>query len=217
MRLIFFLEDSPPELRSLVDFLNGQMKETEVLIVEARLYDSPTGRVIVPWLFGYTEEARVAKRESRAQVVREGGLGGEEGYKGAIEQGSLDDFIKAGIRRMLDAWPDNNLDLPYWKFTKIAIFKVPSMHRSRGLFQIDRNGDLEIYFNNWQPDENSKIGAPQIEFRDAFSSEVQKLFGIKFTDHQLRGFPTIKADTWARKVEELVSMLENLLAPKNGT
>ncbi len=35
IRLIFFLEHSPFELRSIVEFLNGQMKDTEVFIVEA--------------------------------------------------------------------------------------------------------------------------------------------------------------------------------------
>ncbi|RME60897.1 hypothetical protein D6779_01245, partial [Candidatus Parcubacteria bacterium] len=38
VRLVFFLEESPMELRSVVDFLNKQMERTEVLIVEARQY-----------------------------------------------------------------------------------------------------------------------------------------------------------------------------------
>lgn len=217
MRLIFFLEDSPPELRSLVEFLNGQMKNTEVLLVEARLYDSPSGRVVVPWLFGYTEEARVAKRESRAQVVREGAPRGEEAYVAAFEQGLLEEPIKAGIRHMLNAWSNKNRDISYWSFRASAIFMVPSMHRTRGLFQIGQNGDLQLYFNNWQPDARSNMGAPQIEFRDAFSSEIQKLFGIQFSDKQLRGFPIIKAAVWVGKVAELVSMLQNLLTSETST
>jgi hypothetical protein len=36
MRLVFFLEESPNELRSLVDFMNKQLKDTEVILVEAR-------------------------------------------------------------------------------------------------------------------------------------------------------------------------------------
>jgi hypothetical protein len=48
MRLIFFLEDSPLELRSVVEFLNGQLKETEVLIVEARQYRFENTRIVVP-------------------------------------------------------------------------------------------------------------------------------------------------------------------------
>jgi hypothetical protein len=68
MRLIFFLDDSPNELRSMVEFLNGQMKDTEVLIVEARQYRYEGATIVVPWVFGFTEEARVAKKESRTEI-----------------------------------------------------------------------------------------------------------------------------------------------------
>lgn len=62
LRLVFFLEDSSYELRSIVDFLNKQMERTEVLLVEARQYEHEGKRIVVPALFGYTEEARMVKR-----------------------------------------------------------------------------------------------------------------------------------------------------------
>lgn len=62
IRLVFFLEDAPFELRSIVDFLNRQMERTEVLLVEARQYELEGTTVVVPTLFGYTEEARQIKR-----------------------------------------------------------------------------------------------------------------------------------------------------------
>jgi hypothetical protein len=70
MRLIFFYDNSPNELRSMVEFLNGQMKDTEVLIVEARQYKHDNARIVVPWVFGFSEEARVAKKESKAETGR---------------------------------------------------------------------------------------------------------------------------------------------------
>ena len=62
VRLVFFLEDSPLELRSIVDFLNKQMQRSEILLVEARQYLQETTKIVVPTLFGYTEEARRVKR-----------------------------------------------------------------------------------------------------------------------------------------------------------
>jgi hypothetical protein len=62
MRLIFFLEESPYELRSIVDFLNRQTERTEILIVEARQFESDGIRIVVPSVFGYTEQARRIKR-----------------------------------------------------------------------------------------------------------------------------------------------------------
>jgi hypothetical protein len=62
LRIIFFLEESPMELRSVVDFLNKQMERSEVLLVEARQYSRDGTKIVVPTLFGYTEEARQVKR-----------------------------------------------------------------------------------------------------------------------------------------------------------
>lgn len=62
LRIVFFLEDSSPELRSVVDFLNRQMERSEVLLVEARQYSHAGSTIVVPTLFGYTEEARMIKR-----------------------------------------------------------------------------------------------------------------------------------------------------------
>jgi len=62
--LIFFLEEAPYELKSIVDFLNKQMERTEVLIVEAKQYEKNGLRIIVPRLFGYTEQARRIKKKT---------------------------------------------------------------------------------------------------------------------------------------------------------
>jgi len=62
LRLIFFLEESPYELRSIVDFLNRQTERTEILIVEARQFESEGIRIVVPSVFGYTEQARQIKK-----------------------------------------------------------------------------------------------------------------------------------------------------------
>lgn len=62
LRIVFFLEDSSPELRSIVDFLNRQMERSDVLLVEARQYSHDGAKIVVPTLFGYSEEARLVKR-----------------------------------------------------------------------------------------------------------------------------------------------------------
>lgn len=62
VRVIFLMEESSFELRSVVDFLNRQMERTEVLLVEVRQYELGGRRVVAPTLFGFTEQARLAKR-----------------------------------------------------------------------------------------------------------------------------------------------------------
>src|SRR5688572_8577388 len=51
IRMVFFLEEAPPELKSIVEFLNRQMERAEVMIVEAHLFETDGKRVIVPSLF----------------------------------------------------------------------------------------------------------------------------------------------------------------------
>ena len=62
IRLVFFMEEAPQELKSIVDFLNKQMERSEVLIVEARQFESAGMKVVAPSLFGFTEEARRVKK-----------------------------------------------------------------------------------------------------------------------------------------------------------
>lgn len=211
MRLIFFLEESPNELRSLVDFLNGQLKETEVLLVEARLYESHAGRVIVPWLFGYTEEARVAKRESRALAARPGKERGEAAYRAAIEEGPLPEEIKAAIRTLLETWPAAGQEAPGWIFGVNAIFMVPTLMKTRGLFHLGRNGDLQLYFGYWSPESYSDISEDQLRFRNEFASRVSHLFGIEFSEKQLRTFPAIKAAHLSGQISGFISLLKSII------
>jgi hypothetical protein len=65
LRLLFVADAIPPELRSIVEFLNHQMSPAEVLAVEIRQYvgGDPARplRTLVPRVFGQTEAAKQAK------------------------------------------------------------------------------------------------------------------------------------------------------------
>lgn len=63
IRLIFFIEETPPELASIVEFLNWQMERSEVLVVEVRQFAEGPLEIVVPVLYGYTEQTRQIKRK----------------------------------------------------------------------------------------------------------------------------------------------------------
>jgi hypothetical protein len=216
MRLIFFLEESPFELRSLVEFLNGQLKETEVLLVEARLYDSPSGRVVVPWLFGYTEQARVAKRESRTKASLAGTERGEEAYRRALAQDSVPDVVRSAVDALLGAWPTGKLEVAHWSFGVNAIFITPALPK-RGLFHVTRVGDLSLYLGYWNPDDYPDVGPTQVAVRDSFMGDLSALLGIQLNEKQLRGFPTIKASQWIGKVSEIIAILNRVTEDKSAS
>ena len=149
MRLVFFLEDSPLELRSIVEFLNGQLKDMEVLIVEARQYQQGEARIVVPWVFGFTEEARVAKRESKAETTRSAIVKGEAAFWEAIEAGALTEAWRDGIGDLVKsaaAIPGCEVT-----FQKTCIVSLPDIVPQRILFTISREGYLQLYLACWVP------------------------------------------------------------------
>jgi hypothetical protein len=66
IRLVFVADEISPELRSIVEFLNRQMTETEVLAIEVRQYVDEAGerQTIVPRIVGQTQAAKAAKRST---------------------------------------------------------------------------------------------------------------------------------------------------------
>lgn len=210
MRLIFFLEESPNELRSLVDFMNRQMKDTEVLIVEARQYEQGNNRIVVPWLFGFTEEARVAKRESRAETIRVSGDRGEEAFWVAVEGSGLPANAVEVMREVISDWatgPLSDYGSIWWGAG--CVFLFPTILRNRGLFSLRRNGTMEMYFGYWDEARYKDVGDLQIAVRNEFISAIEQITGTAFADKQRQGFPTIALDKWLPKSGELSkAMLE---------
>jgi hypothetical protein len=64
LRLVFVADEISPEVRSIVEYLNRQMTETEVLAIEVKQYVDDAGerQTIVPRILGQTEAARATKR-----------------------------------------------------------------------------------------------------------------------------------------------------------
>jgi hypothetical protein len=57
VRLLFVADQIPPELRKIVEFLNGQMRPAEVLAVELRQYEGQGLKTLVPIVIGQTQDA----------------------------------------------------------------------------------------------------------------------------------------------------------------
>lgn len=67
LRLIFVSDAIAPELRRIIEFLNGQMTRTEVLAIEVKQYVDEHGdhQTIVPRVIGDTETAKQTKSRPR--------------------------------------------------------------------------------------------------------------------------------------------------------
>lgn len=209
MRLIFFLEESPNELRSLVDFLNRQLNATEVLLVEARQYRSAAGLVVVPWLFGFTEEARVAKRESRAAASGRQQRG-EDAYWAAVSAGPLGEATQRDMEALINSFPRTAAGPLHWTWAVSALLLAPAWQKNRGVLGLKRSGELELFFNYWSPSKHADLDSVHQHFRDELARRLSTVFDLPFTARQLEGFPTIKPERWRPRIAQLVQVLKEV-------
>jgi hypothetical protein len=204
IRLIFLLEDSPYELRSIVEFLNGQLRDMEVLIVEARQYQHGERRIVVPSVFGFTEEARVAKRESRREIERSSLAKGESAFWESITGGALTDAAKNGIREFVNnAASISGCEVTYLRTCMIS---VPRLLPQRQLFGIQRSGYLDIYLASWRPREGTTLTDQQTAARDMFVSKLKDILGVD----QEKQYPSVASDKWIPHSGELFALLGEL-------
>jgi len=92
------------------------MEQTEVLIVEAKQYELNGYKVIIPTLFGYTEEARMAKRAGASlggqRRRREFGFSFQMGT--GTKRGSINvKTLSICPRSLFTLWTDGTLDLNF--------------------------------------------------------------------------------------------------------
>ena len=156
LRLVFFMEQSSPELRSIIAFLNSQMERTEVCLVEAKQFQNGDIRVVVPTLWGYTEQARRVKKTVTVQK------------SGARRVWNADSFREDLLRR-LDAATAQEV-LRFYEFSRklpnaelkwgsgkdrgsFSLVNPSASHRS--LLTVLSDGEMWLNFN-WLNETNSE-------------------------------------------------------------
>jgi hypothetical protein len=105
LRLVFVADQIPPRLRRIVEFLNGQMTETEVIAIEVKQYVDDVGKrqTIVPRVVGQTEAARQLKGQAQGRDWnRETILAELEAQRGLSE---------AAVAKAIYEWVDERGDL----------------------------------------------------------------------------------------------------------
>jgi hypothetical protein len=146
LRLLFVADRIPPELRRIVEFLNGQMERTEVLAVEIKQYTNEAGgRSLVPRVIGQTASSESAKKTVRAP----GRSWDESSWLKDLE-------LKAGapavaVARRLIAWAREEVgdDEPSWgNGASVGSFSVGFEHAGvrHVLVDVWSNGTASIRF-----------------------------------------------------------------------
>jgi hypothetical protein len=147
IRIVFFLEQAPPELKRLVEFLNKQMGAVEVLLVEARQYKGGDIQIVVPTLFGFTEQIRQIKREVSKQQSRQPVATDWASFRNNAIQKGLETEEIAVLENVYETCKVLNANIAWGRGAVTATFspKWPWLHPSVSPFTVYANGNLDLH------------------------------------------------------------------------
>lgn len=209
LRIIFFLEESPTELRSVVDFLNKQMERSEVLLVEARQYSRDGTRIVVPRLFGYTEQARQVKRS----VVVTTAATRKRWDRASFFADALAKLDASGAR-VLESLYDVCLSLGCeigWGTGAVnGTYTVRDLKAGLpSLLSVYSNGMLTLNFGALNAD---SAAAARERWKDLLANHV----GLQIPDDYAAKYPSYRIQEWGSKARLLSDALEQLISETRG-
>lgn len=153
LRLLFVADEIPDSLQRIIEFLNGQMADTEVLGLEIRQFISEQNhRTLVPRIIGRTSAAVQAK--SQASFAWN-----EDSYLERVKQVSgskTADICRRLLQefRRLGCWI-------YWGGGQkqagfVPIYEGAQKHQLGAVYVYEKHTSIEIYFQHFRPPFNQK-------------------------------------------------------------
>lgn len=197
------MEEAPQELKSIVDFLNRQTERAEILIVEARQFEDAGRRYILPSLFGYTEEARRAKRSVHVDTGRKRRTWNEEEFMAELAN-TLGVTEAATVRRIYETARAVGLEIRWGTGVKRGGFSLVAPKygpRSFATFLTDGEMWINLPYLEGSP-EGDQFRA---ELARRLSDEVRLETKGGVDDYWL-----YKAEEWVGRGTALATLLETI-------
>jgi hypothetical protein len=204
----FFLEEAPMELKSVVDFLNKQMQRSEVLLVEARQYSHGDVSVVVPTLFGYTDEARLVKRTITV-TPRDRKKWDSSSFFADVHSKLQESDAQNAVRELFDACKSLSCEISWGTGVNTGSFQVkwPSFC-PKAPITVYSNGGLAINFG-------SLSGDPQMEaLRDQLKDLVTTRLDFAVPEDYAKRYPGYKIGEWQHCTKDLVQILKEVFLAK---
>jgi len=205
IRIIFFLEQAPVELKRLVEYMNAQMTSVEVLLVEARQFGTEGFRIVVPTLYGYTEQIRGIKHAASSDKTRTPVAADWESFNKNAQQRGLEEPTITAMRQVYDACKALQADIAWGKGVATGSFspKWPTLSVSGSPFSVYSDGKLETHFPVFQ---NSDAGR---EFSSKFSAQLLEAQFPLPANYQ-SAWVRISPETWVPHVSDLIAVLKDV-------
>ena len=205
VRIVFFLEEAPMELKSVVDFLNKQMERSEILIVEARQYLHEGIRIVTPTLFGYTEEARQVKKSVSIKTGQRKKWDRSSFFTDAEER--LEPTQANAIRQVFNKCESLHCEFSWGTGKTAGSFSAKWPHLGKySVMTIFSDGYLTVNFGSFN--KNTK----EEEFRDFLKDQIVNKLNLAVPEDYEKRYPNYKITEWSPQVEELIQVLNEVIA-----
>jgi hypothetical protein len=207
VRVVFFLEQAPVELKRLVEFLNTQMSSMDVLLVEARQYRSEGIRVVVPTLFGFTERIREIKRAQATERNKKAIAVDWDSFSSNAEQKGLDPQSIESIKRLYEACKSLKAEIAWGRGAVTGSFspKWAAVNPNTAPFSVYADGKLELHLSSFQGNEASK------RFADTLAQEMIS-GGLSLPPDCTSGWFAVTPAQWIPKTDLVILALDHAVA-----
>lgn len=148
LRLLFVADEIPTSLQRIIEFLNGQMTDTEVLGLEVKQYVSNNGqRTLVPKLIGKTASAVQVKQK------QQGFKWDEESFLDRVS-GISGDAVASVCQRILTRFRDKGCRIYWGEGSKqagfVPIYDGTRKHQLLAVYSYGSTTKVEIYFQHFK-------------------------------------------------------------------
>jgi hypothetical protein len=203
IRLILFTEESPMELRRSVEFLNRQMENSEILLIEATQYKRNGFRIVVPSVVGYVDRARRPRRTLAQEASSNGQRWDEESYFAEAEKQLNSEQLRA-VRSVHQAVERLPFELEWASNSQDPAFEVllPKIS-SKSLVDVTAEGDLKLNFGSLTG--SHKAQSFQEKYRSIAHTRLGRAFDRDHASH------TLEAKEWTPKINAVLHILDDLV------
>jgi hypothetical protein len=183
IRLIFAADQIPPSLQRIIEYLNSQMRDTEVLGLEIKQFLSEDGlKTLVPNIVGNTAVANQAKRQSSTEWD-------EDSFLQATVKTNGDEIAEL-CRKILRLFESLGCVIWWGKGQTYASF-VPEYigkrkHQLLSVYSL-KSTTIEIYFQYMKPPFNTP------EYRAKFKTELERIPGFHIPEARIDKRPSFPA------------------------
>ena len=188
------------------------MERSEVLLVEACQFLHEGLKVVVPNLFGFTEEARQVKKTISVVTGPKKKWNRDSFFQDAAER--LEPNQLDAIKKIFKKCELLHCEISWGKGKIHGTFSVKWPHiGNSSLFSMWTDGTFAVNFGSLYKNETEE------KLRDFFKDQIARKINLHIPEDYKKRFPNYKVSEWSQNVDLMIEILDEIMVqfPKQDT